>query len=281
MFASMGAQAFADRARRELLATGETVRARTPDTRDELTAQESQIAQLARGGLSNPDIAARLFISPRTVQYHLRKVFAKLDINSRNQLHAVSARAIRRPPSARSPGPRLASRTVHLADASATRPADTRATECCRRATDAGPAEGGVMDQARANRCQDVASGDRFALVLAAQVDPGRREELIEEFRPLIATVARPYCRHGSIERHELMQQGVVGLLEALKRYDPSLGTPFWAYASWWVRQAMQQVTSELDGPIVLSDRARRSLSRLAAARRAYLQEQRREPTRT
>ncbi len=137
------------------------------------------------------------------------------------------------------------------------------------------------MDQARANRCQDVASGDRFALVLAAQVDPGRREELIDEFRPLIATVARPYCRHGSIERDELMQQGVVGLLEALERYDPSLGTPFWAYASWWVRQAMQQVTSELDGPIVLSDRARRSLSRVAAARRAYLQEQRREPTRT
>jgi DNA-binding NarL/FixJ family response regulator len=89
MFASMGAEAFADRACRELLATGETVRTRTPDTRDELTAQESQIAQLARGGLTNPDIAARLFISPRTVQYHLRKVFAKLEINSRNQLHAV------------------------------------------------------------------------------------------------------------------------------------------------------------------------------------------------
>jgi DNA-binding NarL/FixJ family response regulator len=89
MFASMGAEAFAHRARRELLATGETVRARTPDTRDDLTAQESQIAQLARGGLSNPDIAARLFISPRTVQYHLRKVFAKLEISSRNQLHAV------------------------------------------------------------------------------------------------------------------------------------------------------------------------------------------------
>ena len=136
------------------------------------------------------------------------------------------------------------------------------------------------MDQTRANRCQDVAGGNRFALVLAARVDPGRRGELIEEFRPLIASVARLYCRHGSIERSELMQQGVVGLLEALKRYDPSLGTPFWAYASWWVRQAMQQVTSELDGPIVLSDRARRSLSRVAAARRAYLQEQRREPTR-
>jgi DNA-binding CsgD family transcriptional regulator len=86
LFARMGAAAFADRARRELLATGETVRARAPDTRDRLTAQETQIAQLAREGLSNPQIGARLFISPRTVQYHLRKVFAKLDITSRNQL---------------------------------------------------------------------------------------------------------------------------------------------------------------------------------------------------
>jgi DNA-binding CsgD family transcriptional regulator len=89
MFDSMGAEAFAERARRELLATGETVRARTPDTREQLTAREAQIAQLARDGLSNPEIAARFFISPRTVQYHLRKVFAKLDISSRNQLHRV------------------------------------------------------------------------------------------------------------------------------------------------------------------------------------------------
>ncbi|MEA2430354.1 MAG: hypothetical protein QOI19_827 [Thermoleophilaceae bacterium] len=86
LFGGMGAPAFAERARRELLATGETVRARAPDTRDQLTAQETQIAQLAREGLSNPQIGARLFISPRTVQYHLRKVFAKLDITSRNQL---------------------------------------------------------------------------------------------------------------------------------------------------------------------------------------------------
>jgi DNA-binding CsgD family transcriptional regulator len=87
MFASMGAEAFAQRARRELLATGETVRARTPDTGVHLTAQEAQIAQLARAGLSNPEIGARLFISPRTVQYHLHKVFSKLDISSRNELH--------------------------------------------------------------------------------------------------------------------------------------------------------------------------------------------------
>jgi DNA-binding CsgD family transcriptional regulator len=86
LFAGMGATAFVDRARRELLATGETVGARAAATRDQLTAQESQIAQLAREGLSNPAIGARLFISPRTVQYHLHKVFAKLDITSRNQL---------------------------------------------------------------------------------------------------------------------------------------------------------------------------------------------------
>jgi DNA-binding CsgD family transcriptional regulator len=89
MFTGMGAEAFADRARRELLATGETVRTRSPETGNELTAQEAQIARLARDGLSNPEIAARLFISPRTVQYHLHKVFAKLAISSRNQLHGV------------------------------------------------------------------------------------------------------------------------------------------------------------------------------------------------
>jgi DNA-binding CsgD family transcriptional regulator len=86
MFTGMGAEGFAQRARRELLATGETVRKRTVDTSDELTVQERQIALLARDGLSNPEIGARLFISPRTVQYHLRKVFTKLDVKSRNQL---------------------------------------------------------------------------------------------------------------------------------------------------------------------------------------------------
>jgi len=89
MFSSMGAEAFADRAGRELLATGETVRKRTVDTDNELTAQEAQIARLAREGLSNPEIGTRLFISPRTVQYHLSKVFTKLGITSRVQLESV------------------------------------------------------------------------------------------------------------------------------------------------------------------------------------------------
>ncbi|WP_084013985.1 helix-turn-helix transcriptional regulator [Mycolicibacter kumamotonensis] len=90
MLESMGMSAFADRAWRELLATGETARKRsTPSRTVELTAQEVRIAQLARSGLSNPEIGTRLFISAKTVQYHLRKVFIKLDITSRGQLEYV------------------------------------------------------------------------------------------------------------------------------------------------------------------------------------------------
>jgi DNA-binding CsgD family transcriptional regulator len=86
MLSEMGVEAFAERARRELGATGETARKRSDETRDELTAQEAQVARLARDGLSNPEIGAELFISPRTVKYHLRKVFTKLEITSRHEL---------------------------------------------------------------------------------------------------------------------------------------------------------------------------------------------------
>jgi DNA-binding CsgD family transcriptional regulator len=86
MFAAMGVDAYAARAERELRATGEHVRKRSVETRDELTAQEAQIARLAREGLSNAEIGARMFISQHTVAYHLRKVFAKLEITSRSQL---------------------------------------------------------------------------------------------------------------------------------------------------------------------------------------------------
>jgi DNA-binding CsgD family transcriptional regulator len=86
MLDAMGIGAFAERARRELQATGETARKRTGQHAVELTAQEAQVARLAREGLSNPEIGARLFISARTVQYHLGKVFTKLGISSRSQL---------------------------------------------------------------------------------------------------------------------------------------------------------------------------------------------------
>jgi DNA-binding CsgD family transcriptional regulator len=86
MFDTIGMRAFAERARRELRATGETARRRTASPHEQLTPQEAQIAQLARAGLSNPEIAAQLFLSPRTVEYHLAKVFTKLDITSRRQL---------------------------------------------------------------------------------------------------------------------------------------------------------------------------------------------------
>jgi DNA-binding CsgD family transcriptional regulator len=86
MLAAMGLEAFAERAHKELAASGERARRRTEETRDDLTAQERQIAQLARDGLSNPEIGARLFLSPRTVEWHLSKVFGKLGLRSRHEL---------------------------------------------------------------------------------------------------------------------------------------------------------------------------------------------------
>ena len=96
MLSAMGIEAFAERAANELLATGEHARKRTVETRDDLTAQEARVARLARDGLSNAEIGTRLFISARTVEYHLHKVFTKLGISSRNQLD----RALPREPSA-------------------------------------------------------------------------------------------------------------------------------------------------------------------------------------
>jgi RNA polymerase primary sigma factor len=116
-------------------------------------------------------------------------------------------------------------------------------------------------------------------LVSAAQTgDAAARARLVDAFMPLISSAARVYRDSPQVERAELLQEGVVGLLRAIERYDPDRGVPFWGYATFWVRQAMQQLVAELTRPLVLSDRALRRLSHLKDAHRLALQESGREP---
>jgi RNA polymerase primary sigma factor len=157
---------------------------------------------------------------------------------------------------------------VHLADASAARAIDTRPMSV------AAPAH-------RPPSLPRRKHASERALVAAAQArTPGSREALVEAFFPLIGSVSRIYRGSAGVDRSELMQAGVLGLLRALNRYDPDLGTPFWAYASWWVREAMQELVSELELPVVLSDRALRQLARVRDARREHVQRHGREPSR-
>jgi RNA polymerase sigma factor (sigma-70 family) len=122
-------------------------------------------------------------------------------------------------------------------------------------------------------------SREREIVIAAKRGGPKERERFVEAFRPSIAGVARMYRNSTRVEWNELMQEGVVGLLRALERYDAELGIPFWAYASWWVRQAMQQVVSEMSRPIVLSDRALRQLARVKDTQRKFEQAHGREAT--
>jgi RNA polymerase sigma factor (sigma-70 family) len=103
---------------------------------------------------------------------------------------------------------------------------------------------------------------------------------LIEAYVPALSAMARTY-RSGQIARQELLQEGVVGLLRALERFDPDRGVAFWSYASFWVRQAMQHLVAELTRPLVLSDRALRHLSQLKQLHHDELQRSGREPTRS
>jgi RNA polymerase primary sigma factor len=120
---------------------------------------------------------------------------------------------------------------------------------------------------------------ERRLVQAAKDGDHRAREELVEAFLPLIAGVARVYRGSPSITRVELLQEGVVGLLRALERYDLELGVPFWGYATWWVRQAMQQLIAELTRPTVLSDRTLRHLAQLKRAHGEYVKQHGREPT--
>ncbi len=122
-------------------------------------------------------------------------------------------------------------------------------------------------------------SKERTLVLAAKEGDAEARRELVDAYLPSIAGVAHIYRRSRAVDSTELKQEGVVGLLRALERFDPARATPFWAYASWWVRQAMQDLVSQLTWPVVLSDRALRGLARLRDARRGYVHEHRQEPT--
>ena len=120
---------------------------------------------------------------------------------------------------------------------------------------------------------------ERELIGVSKRGDSAASERLVEAFMPAIGRIARLYRTFDRVEHSELLQEGVVGLLRALKRYDPDLGSPFWAYAKWWVRQAMQQLVAEMTGPVVLSDRAARRLALLKRTRREQQQARSREPS--
>ena len=126
---------------------------------------------------------------------------------------------------------------------------------------------------------QRLTAKEERELVIAAECgDAAACRRLIEAFLPAIANLARGY--EGSrVERLELLQDGVAGLLFAARRYDSELDTPFWAYASFWVRKAMQELVAQITRPVALSDRAARDLANVRRARNELLQAQGREPT--
>ena len=122
---------------------------------------------------------------------------------------------------------------------------------------------------------------ERDLVVATDRGDEAACRELVEVFLPAIAALARRFDFGGPVGRGELVQEGVAGLLFAAKRYDPAAGTPFWAYASFWVRKSMQELVEDVARPVALSDHAARGLARLKAARHSHLQAHGSEPTRT
>jgi RNA polymerase primary sigma factor len=115
--------------------------------------------------------------------------------------------------------------------------------------------------------------------VAAEGGDEEARRQLVESFLPAIRGLARRFAAGSSVQRNELTQEGIAGLLFATRRYDPRVGTPFWAYASFWVRKAMQDLLAEVTRPVVLSDHAVRGLAQIRATRREHLAAHAAEPT--
>jgi RNA polymerase sigma factor (sigma-70 family) len=123
------------------------------------------------------------------------------------------------------------------------------------------------------------AERERELVVATEGGDEAACRELVDSFLPAIGGIARRFDVGGRVHRTELMQEGVAGLLLAAKRYDAGLNTPFWAYASFWVRKAMQELVADVTRPVALSDHAVRGLARVKAARRDHVQAHGAEPT--
>ncbi len=136
-----------------------------------------------------------------------------------------------------------------------------------------------VTLQAIAVTPEPSAEATRRLVERAQTGDAAARAAVVEAYMPALSAVARNY-RTDQIGRQELLQEGVVGLLRALERFEPDRGVAFWSYASFWVRQAMQHLVAELTRPVVLSDRALRNLSRLKQLHHEELQRSGRTPTR-
>jgi RNA polymerase primary sigma factor len=165
-----------------------------------------------------------------------------------------------------------------IAAATRSRQADRELAAALDRAEPAGPgATVGYLDELDRRAALDGA-GERELVAAAQAGDATARARLVEAFMPLIASAARVYRDSAGVERTELLQEGVVGVLRGLERYDPERGVPFWSYATFWVRQAMQQLVAEVTRPLVLSDRALRQLARVKDAHRSAVQELGREP---
>jgi RNA polymerase primary sigma factor len=123
-----------------------------------------------------------------------------------------------------------------------------------------------------------TASEERDLVIAADCGDSDACRKLVEAFLPAIGNLARGF-QSSRVERRELLQEGVAGLLFATRRYEAALNTPFWAYASFWVRKAMQELVAELTRPVALSDRAVRDLARIKRARREHEEMHGNEPT--
>jgi RNA polymerase sigma factor (sigma-70 family) len=169
--------------------------------------------------------------------------------------------------------------TELAAEAERTQALDRRLAGELEKTAPTGPTASSAFIHRLGRRERLTPEAERTLILEAIAGDADARAKLVEAFLPLIGSVARNYRTSQQVTRMELMQEGVVGLLRALERYDPSLATPFWAYASWWVRQAMQQLVSELTRPVVLSDRALRQLAQIKEAYAGLQREQGRQPS--